>query len=207
LENIWEYWQTGFLTRPGQLMYTFLYIRPPIYFRLFSYFWHISLGKYIGILTDRFSDTSGSTDVTYFAWKIYGNTNRHLQVFWHVRVDWWILTDRFSADYTCIYIYHTQTYKLLHIHVRKTINISLAKVQINNFCWEYICWLLPIKLFQCKLDCQIVLILHNMFIFELVCQNFQWMLLLVSASFITACLINGTVDTCHLGTVDILKSF
>jgi hypothetical protein len=37
--------------------------RPPIYFRLFSYFWYISLGKYMGILTNRFSDTSGSTDV------------------------------------------------------------------------------------------------------------------------------------------------
>jgi len=35
----------------------------------------------MGILTDRFSDTSGSTDVTYFAWKIYGNTDRQLQVF------------------------------------------------------------------------------------------------------------------------------
>ena len=27
--------------------------RPPIYFRLFSYFWHISLGKYMGILINR----------------------------------------------------------------------------------------------------------------------------------------------------------
>ena len=39
-----------------------IWYRPPIYFRLFSYFWHISLGKYMVTLTERFSDTSGSID-------------------------------------------------------------------------------------------------------------------------------------------------
>jgi hypothetical protein len=45
------------------IWYPMSWYRPPIYFRLFSYFWYISLGKYMGILTNRFSDTSGSTDV------------------------------------------------------------------------------------------------------------------------------------------------
>ena len=45
------------------IWYPMSWYRPPIYFRLFSYLWYISLGKYMGILTNRFSDTSGSTDV------------------------------------------------------------------------------------------------------------------------------------------------
>jgi hypothetical protein len=95
---------------------------------------------------------------------------------------------------SCIYMYD-------HLFILTYLRFL---VQINNFCWEYICWLLPIKLFQCKLDCQTVLILHNMFIFELVCQNFQWMLLLVSASFITALQLSVSIpiyfpsEICHI---------
>jgi hypothetical protein len=48
--------------RQDPIWYRMSWYRPPIYFRLFSYFWHILLGKYMVTLTERFSDTSGSID-------------------------------------------------------------------------------------------------------------------------------------------------
>ena len=65
-KHVFDYKSTVFTTgarRQDPIWYPMSWYRPPIYFRLFSYFWYISLGKYMGILTNRFSDTSGSTDV------------------------------------------------------------------------------------------------------------------------------------------------
>ena len=42
-----------YISRPGRVRKPVCQYRPPIYFRLFSYFRHISLGKYMGILTNR----------------------------------------------------------------------------------------------------------------------------------------------------------
>ena len=130
-------------------------------FFYFTYFWHISLGKYMGILTDRFSYTSGSTDVyifvypptnlfsfiflflTYFAWKIYRNTDR--QVFWHVRVDWcdifrleniWEYWQTAAGFLTCpgrLMNTDRQVFCRLHMHI----HISYTNIQvITHTCEE-----------------------------------------------------------------------
>ena len=58
LENLWEYWPTGFLTRLGRLMYIYGNTDKQV-------FWHVRVHWciYMGILTNRFSDTFGSTDI------------------------------------------------------------------------------------------------------------------------------------------------